>query len=116
MRSNNFIYITTQFEGFHAYPEAPKEVEFLKNLHRHLFKVKIWIEVFHNDRDIEFFIFKTQVDTLIQNSDLYNASCEMISDYLYNKIKLTYPDREIRIEVNEDGENGSYKEYKKTKS
>lgn len=111
MRSNNFIYITTQFEGFHKYPNAPNEVSFLRNKHRHIFKLKIWIEVFHNERDIEFILFKRQIDTLINNSDMNDASCEQISDYIYNKLKLVYSNRNIRIEVSEDGENGSYKEY-----
>ena len=107
----NYIWITTQFEGFHKYPKAPEEVSFLKDKHRHLFKVKVWIEVEHNDRDIEFIMFKQQVDILLQNSDLNNSSCEMIADYIHEKIMLSYPDRKMKIEVSEDGENGCEKEY-----
>lgn len=36
----------------------------------------------------------------------------MISDDLYSKISEKYPNREVWIEVSEDGENGSYTEYK----
>ena len=108
---NNYIWITTSFEGFHKYPNAPKEVAFLKNEHRHIFHIKVWIEVFHNDRDIEFILFKRYVNTLIKKNNFDFKSCEMISDDLQKKISQKYPNRKINIEVSEDLENGSYKEY-----
>ena len=107
----NYIWITTHFEGFHKYPEAPEAVSFLRTKHRHIFYVKVWIEIKHNDRDIEFFIFKKQIEALVKNSDLNNSSCEMIADYLNSKIKLAYPNRKTKIEVSEDKENGCIKEY-----
>ena len=108
----NYIWITTQFEGFHNYPDAPKEVEFLKNIHRHIFKIKIWIEVFHNDRDIEFIMFKHYIDELLKESSLLDMkSCEMIANDLYENIEITYPNRKVKIEISEDGENGCEKEY-----
>lgn len=116
MRSNSFIFITTSFEGFHSYPEAPEEVSFLKDRHRHMFHVKIWIEVFHDNRDIEFILFKRYIDVLLMSSDLNDKSCEMICDHLAREIKAMYPNREIKIEVSEDNENGAYKEYEKESS
>lgn len=107
----NFVWITTQFEGFHKYPAAPEEVSFLRERHRHIFKLKIWIEVFHNDRDIEFILFKRFIDGLIKENEMDFKSCEMISDDLAIWINAEYPGRSIKIEVSEDGENGSYKEY-----
>lgn len=107
----NYIWITTQFEGFHKYPKAPKGVEFLKNLHRHIFKLRIWIEVFHNDREIEFILFKRYVESIIKKNNFHYRSCEMISDDIHKLIKLKYPNRKIKIEVSEDGENGCEKEY-----
>ena len=78
------VWITTQKEMFHAYPMAPKGVEFLKSLHRHIFKFKVYIEVEHNDRDIEFILFKRFVNSVIDkmDTDLKIKSCEMISEYL----------------------------------
>jgi 6-pyruvoyl-tetrahydropterin synthase len=107
----NYIWITTQFEGFHNYENAPECVSFLKNIHRHIFKVKVWIEVNHNDRDIEFFMFKKYVNTIISNNNLNNLSCEMIADCLYEQISNQYSNRKIKISVSEDGENGCEKEY-----
>lgn len=109
--TNNFVWITTQFEGFHKYPDAPEEVSFLQSRHRHIFKLKVWIEVFHNDRDIEFILFKRFIDSLITENEMDYKSCEMISDDLANWINAKFPKRQIKIEVSEDGENGSYKEY-----
>ena len=64
------IWVTFQKEGIHKYPDAPKEVEFLKYPHRHIFKFKVAIEVFHGDRDIEFFIFKRWLEGLYADKTL----------------------------------------------
>ena len=107
----NMIWITTQFEGFHKYPDAPEDVAFLKNLHRHMMKLKVSISVKHNDREIEFFQFKRFVESLIKNNSFDYKSLEMISDDLHKLINKKYPNREIWIELSEDGENGSFKQY-----
>ena len=111
---NNYIWITTEKEMFHKYPNAPDEVHYLRTLHRHMMKFKVWLEVFHNDRDIEFIMFKQYVVnslTMIDQKLGPCKSCEMISDDIYNYIKETYPNRKVMIEVSEDQENGSHKEY-----
>lgn len=108
----NYIWITTSFEGIHKYPDAPEEVYFLRNDHRHMFGVKIYIEVMHDDRDIEFIIFKRQIDKFIKEKhNLDFKSCEMIADEIYYYVSSKYPNRKIKIEVNEDGENGCEKQY-----
>ncbi|MFH1462060.1 MAG: hypothetical protein ABIF12_03885 [bacterium] len=106
--------ISTSFEGIHQYPDAPKEVSFLKHLHRHIFHVKIFIEQFHNDRDVEFIMFKRFIEKIINNKKFpKSASCEMVSDFIYEEIIKKYPKRRIKIEVFEDQENGSQIEYEK---
>lgn len=107
----NFIWIKTQFEGIHCYPNAPKEVDFLRVRHRHIFHVKVMIEIFHDNRDIEFILFKRYVDTLISDNNFDSMSCEMISDRFYDIISKKYPNRKMVIEVSEDNENGSLKSY-----
>jgi hypothetical protein len=107
-----FIWVTHNFEGFHKYKDAPDEVAYLRERHRHMFGLKIWIEIFHDDREIEFHMFKTFVKGLISENEFNNKSCEMISDDLFKLINDKYNQREIRIEVDEDGENGSLAEYK----
>lgn len=111
----NWIWITTQKEFVHHYPEAPRSVSFLRNEHRHIFKFKVWIQVYDNDREIEFFIFQRFIKGLLKqfDYDLKMTSCEMLSDKLYQGISDKYNDkpRKVMIEVSEDGENGSFKEY-----
>jgi hypothetical protein len=112
------IWVTFQKEGVHLYPAAktdPKlaDVSFLGYPHRHMFKFKVWIEVFHDDRDLEFIQFKRWLESLYGDGiiELDHKSCEMISDDLYQQITTKYPGRHITIEVSEDGENGSFAEY-----
>ena len=39
---NRYIFITDKFEGYHKYVDAPEEVAFLRNAHRHLFGVRVY--------------------------------------------------------------------------
>jgi len=119
----NSIWVTFEKEGIHKYPAAltdPKlatggwdDVSFLGYPHRHTFKFKVTIEVFHDDRDIEFIQFKRWLERLYNDGTLQldYRSCEMISDDLADKISEKHPGRKIVIEVSEDGENGSYAVY-----
>ena len=106
------IWVTFKREGIHKYPAAledPKlaDVKFLGYPHRHMFHFKVWIEVFHDDRDIEFIQFKRWLESLYQGTlELDYKSCEMIADELADQIQTKYPGRQVIIEVSEDGENG----------
>lgn len=115
--SNKKIFVTFQKAGYHRYPGALldpnlSDVRYLGNTHRHLFKFKVWIEVFHDDREIEFHQFLNFCESLyISDLSVDYKSCEMISDDLHRYISQKYQNRDIIIEVSEDGENGSYCEY-----
>ena len=122
-RAERKIWITFRKEGIHKYPAAATDpnlctageydVSFLANAHRHIFHFRVWIDVFHNDRDIEFIQFKRWLEGLY-NKDILQLdfkSCEMISDDLYLQIAEKYPDRAVWIEVAEDGENGALIKY-----
>ena len=113
MKRQKFIFVTFQKEGIHCYPDAPKGVEFLKHPHRHMFHFRVDIEVFHDDRDIEFILFKRELEGLYAENilELDHKSCEMLSDDLAEYIKNTYHGRDFKIEVSEDGENGSVAYY-----
>ena len=118
------IWITWQREGIHKYPAALTDpaladVQFLGYPHRHMFHFRVWIDVFHNDRDLEFIQFKRWCESLY-NSDnsvlsLDHKSCEMMADDLYIQIATRYPGRVVHIEVSEDGENGALIRYELTK-
>lgn len=112
------IWVTFQREGIHKYPAAlddPKlaEVSFLGYPHRHMFHFKVEIEVFHDDRDIEFILFKRWLESLYAGDVLQidYKSCEMISDDLAAHITNQYPGRSMIITVSEDGENGATAQY-----
>ena len=121
------IWVTFSKEGVHCYPAAATDpmlatgdeydVSFLANLHRHIFHFRVEIEVTHNDRDIEFIQFKRWLESLYVNTilQLDYKSCEMISDDLYLQIATKYPNRDVWIEVSEDGENGCSVEYNSTR-
>jgi hypothetical protein len=113
------VWVTFRKEGVHMYPGAdtdPKlatgdwdDVSFLGIPHRHIFHFKIRIEVFHNDRDIEFIQFKRWLERLYDVEgvlELNHKSCEMIADDLYDAISAKYSGRFVEIDVAEDGENG----------
>jgi hypothetical protein len=123
-KAKRTIFVTFQKEGIHKYPAAASDfnlktgdqydVSFLGTPHRHIFHFNVSIEVFHNDRDIEFIQFKRWLENQYSNGilELNYKSCEMISDDLYDVIATRYPDREITITVSEDGENGATIHYK----
>ena len=124
--AKRMIFVTFQKEGIHCYPAASidanlatgdeYDVSFLGTPHRHIFHFNVAIQVFHNDRDIEFIQFKRWLENLYRGTlELNHKSCEMISDDLYLAISNRYPDRDIQITVSEDGENGATIYYNTTK-
>ena len=122
-QTSRMIWVTFRKEGIHKYPAAltdpnlatgdEYDVSFLGYPHRHIFYFHVAIEVFHDDRDIEFIQFKRWLENLYGKGilELDYKSCEMISDDLYLAIVERYPGRKVTIEVSEDGENGSKAEY-----
>ena len=119
------IWVTFRREGIHKYPAAltdpalatgdEYDVSFLGHPHRHIFHFRVWIDVFHNDRDIEFIQFKRWCLSLYNSQNavlsLDYKSCEMMADDLYIQIADRYPGRAVWIEVSEDGENGCLIRY-----
>lgn len=119
----NMIWVTFRREGIHRYPAALEDpnlatggwddVSFLGHPHRHIFHFKVWLEVFHDDRDVEFIQFKRWLENLYNDKlQLDYKSCEMIADDLYLQIIQKYGGRKVWIEVSEDGENGCFKQWR----
>jgi hypothetical protein len=113
------IWVTFQKEGVHLYPAAKDDpalatggwddVSFLGVAHRHIFHFRVAIDVFHDDRDIEFIQFKRWLESLYATDilELNHRSCEMIAEELAQEIHNKYPGRSITISVAEDNENGA---------
>lgn len=125
--SQKKVWVTFQKEGIHCFPAAatdPKlntddeyNVSFLASPHRHIFHFRVCIDVFHDDRELEFIQFKRWLESLYGSNilELNYKSCEMIADDLYLQIAAKYPNRDVWIEVSEDGENGCSVEYNCTR-
>ena len=115
MTSKQHIWVTFQKEGLHKWPDATQHpgVEFLANEHRHMFHFRVDLQVWHDDREVEFILFKRELAGLYDKGtlELDYKSCEMMADELADYIKLQYPNRDLIVEVSEDGENGCRIEY-----
>lgn len=122
MKTETFIFIKFSLEGFHNFPAAPElfpEVGFLAHRHRHIFHFECKKKVNHDDRDVEFILFKRlAADYLIDSyGDIRSGgedmlpfyrhcefgamSCEMIARDLLEHFDLE------SCSVSEDGENGA---------
>jgi hypothetical protein len=105
------IWVTFQQIGFHRYPNAPEEVAYLRDVHRHVFHFNVGIQVFHDDREIEFHMFMNWLRSLYANGDLElnYKSCEMLAQDVTKSIYAKYDctKRRIEVTVSEDGECGA---------
>ena len=105
------VFCTLQVDGLHNWPECPfDEVDFLRPLHRHVFHIRAYMPVHHNDRDVEFIMFKHQLVKWFrdnywneekQTHVFGRMSCETIGQLLHDRFGL------IQVEVSEDNENGA---------
>jgi hypothetical protein len=114
-RTDTFIKIRTEFEGYHFYPgagEIDSRIKFLENEHRHMFKVEVKISVTHLDRELEFFLVKWALQDFIKSGKMNHKSCEMIAtDILKEHLLPKYGERYYEIVVSEDGESDGIVEY-----
>jgi len=114
-RTETFIKIRTEFEGFHFYPNAGSidpRIQFLENEHRHMFNVEVKISVTHLDRELEFFLVKWALQDFIKSGKMNHKSCEMIAtDILEQHLLPKYGERYYEIVVSEDGESDGIVEY-----
>jgi hypothetical protein len=101
------ITVSFEYQGLHKWDEAPEEVFYLRNLHRHLFKGTMTVEV-GSDREIEFFSLKGRIyeflrDTFVEEID--PGSCEaqakVIAEAFWQELNTVY----LEVTISEDGEN-----------
>lgn len=123
MKKKMFVYCSFQKEGYHVFPEAKTDpvfntndflnVSHLANRHMHYFFFKVWVEVNHSNREIEFIQLRRWLEYSLGSGtiDVNNKSCEMLAEDVINLIHDRYPLSEIRVDVSEEGINGSYLEF-----
>ncbi len=112
----SFITCQFRFEALHKWEQAPEEVAFLRVDHRHEFHVHVKVQVYHNDRELEFIMLKRnleeQMKLWVEQADGHVLSCETVAEALHLYILDNYPrpqpgsDRLVEVLVLEDGENG----------
>ncbi len=98
------IVVRLRYEGFHCWPNASEESQFLRERHRHIFHIECWKEVSEDDREIEFISFKYQIESHLESfhHEFDYWSCETIAAHLISQFELS------RCGVFEDGENGAF--------
>ena len=106
------IWVRWSFHGFHRYPDAPKDVNYLTSPHRHKFYVHVELEVEPLiDRELEFHqvltVLKSEFKTVVNDQD--TGSCEAMCTLLTRIIADHYPKRAYAVSVNEDEECGATK-------
>lgn len=110
MNNNATVWFTTQVEGFHFWLDAPKEVSFLRDKHRHVFHIRVEIEVNHDDRDVEFIMAKREVDQYMTDNPINGPeSCEMIARRIGENFDGHWS--VVSVTVSEDNENGATVEF-----
>ena len=122
-----YVYCRTRFIGFHCWPDAPKELSYLSELHRHEFHVEVAVKVTHDNRDVEFQTLRHHVDECINTLKTcitvqpnfldgttedeyvedYAMSCEMMAEWIKNGITHLHGYKVHYVDVSEDGENGA---------
>ena len=110
---NTNVIAKLELEGMHSWPNAEEifpEVGFLSYPHRHKWFIKAKKKVNHDDRDVEFIMFKRDIldwlkeqyyDPISRTHEFGAKSCEMLAKEILQEFDLCY------VSVFEDNENGA---------
>jgi hypothetical protein len=113
MKTVTTVIVKLSVDGMHNFPKAAElfpEVAFLADRHRHLFHFKVAKKVYHDDRDIEFIMFKRDIlnyltdqysDSHMRTLEFGSQSCEMLAKEILIRFDAEW------VEVWEDEENGA---------
>ncbi|MEV0962373.1 MULTISPECIES: hypothetical protein [unclassified Streptomyces] len=100
------IWVEQSLPGFHNWPDAPPERDFLAHRHRHVFRVRAEILVKHDERDFEFF---DVADRILAwwgpgEHEFGSASCEAMARELgLHLIRSGLPVTETSVAISEEG-------------
>tara|TARA_R110002096_G_C14118334_1_gene680588 strand:- start:142 stop:489 length:348 start_codon:yes stop_codon:yes gene_type:complete len=110
---NTNVIAKLEIEGMHNWPgakEAFPEVAFLSDMHRHKWFITAKKKVNHDDRDVEFIMFKRDIidylheeyfNSLTRTHEFGSRSCEMLAKEIMEAFGCVY------VSVFEDNENGA---------
>lgn len=93
-------------EGYHRWKDAPAPVSFLRQWHRHVFHVRCWFEVSHDDREIEIIMKQWEIENFLKEKYgnpcwFGEMSCESIAREIVDRFGA------VQVEVLEDGFGGA---------
>lgn len=103
------IIVKTQREFIHRYKNAPEEVAFLRNYHRHMLHIEVELSVTHEERELEFFMVLKRLNRILNTIPMtyVDCSCETIAEQVAKELQDLYgANRDITVKVLEDGEVG----------
>ena len=104
-------YVEVSFiaEGWHWWPEAPPHRDYLSTRHRHVFHVRVRMEVNGRDREVEFHDLLDQAKAAFGSGDFGRKSCECMAEELVRHFRERpeYRGRAMTASVSEDGECGA---------
>ena len=111
MPKKTLIIVRGQFEFCHRYASAPTEVAYLRNQQRHMYNYEVQLEVYHDDRELEFIMVKHDIDSYLAGryeNWTDETSCEQMAECicLYLQTKHGF-ERMLTVSVFEDNENGA---------
>lgn len=113
MNTTTTVMVKIVIEGMHNFPKAAElfpEVAFLADRHRHLFHFIASKKVNHDDRDVEFIIFKRNITRYLASKywdvntrvhEFGSQSCEMLAREILEEFECEW------VECWEDMENGA---------
>lgn len=100
------ILTKNDIEGFHQWTEAPEEVKFLRERHRHIFEIYCQFEVSHEEREIEIIMQQWEIEKYLISK--YGKPCEfggMSCESIAREILESFNAYEVK--VLEDGAGGA---------
>lgn len=105
MKREIITYNTIQ--GFHRWPDAKGNVEYLASSHRHIFSIRCKASVSHNEREIEINTEQDEIEKALHETFgtpciFGSMSCESIAEWLLGQ----FPELNS-VEVLEDGYGGA---------
>lgn len=105
-----WVFARFQVAGFHHWPDAPDHRSYLRDRHRHMFRVEVAAETTVS-REVEFHdLYDDAFDSWVARwpeAEHGSLSCEEIAQQLAARLPDRYDELRLRIEVSEDGEVGA---------
>ena len=104
-----YVEVSFTAEGWHRWPRAPVRRDYLKARHRHLFHIRLRMEVRRQNREIEFHDLLDQAKAAFGTGDFGSKSCECLAHKLVQHFRERpeYRGRAMTASVSEDGECGA---------